>query len=776
MSIRTRILGTAIVANVVGFAATLGYIAYDPKSLGLAMLIGIVSLGAIIGVTIFAINGALAPVEALRDTMRQLAREGSDLSVRLPEGSDEMGQTAAAINEFIARQQAVFREAQRETEGLAINLHELTRVTAQIAKDTRTQSDHASSSAATVEEITVSITHIADNARDVDNAVSETRQLSTSSAEAVSRVSEEVGLVSQAMQTMGQTMDGLSKSSQEIGSIVGVIKDIAGQTNLLALNAAIEAARAGEQGRGFAVVADEVRKLAERTSQATVDIAHRIETVGRETESAVENMGYTAARVTESVEKAEDARSHILGISDRMNQVVNVVRQIADATNEQSSATTAMAQSAEQVSNMVQATDSALRQSTQTLANLDEQAERLLSIIGKFKLADVEVLHWWLSASEAKAVFELKKRLNDAGHHWMDAGTGSGDPMTSLKSRVMAGNPPTAAAIGGVKIQNWAREGVCADLTDLAREQRWPSILPEVFDKMIQANGKYVAVPLGVARTNMLWVNAQLVNRIGGKQPQTWDEFFALAERFRQAGIPMLAHSEQSWIVATTFEAITVSMGADFYRAAFSKLDQSAITGPTMIRALELLKKLKPYSSVDSVGRDWNLATADVINGRAAMQLMGDWAKAEFVQAGKVQGTDYYCWPAPTPAGDFCFAADTLTMFKLTDPKMAAAQRDFVSLLMSQDGQEAFNLYKGNIPARTDVPMGRYDAYAKQSAQDFSRAASKNVLVPSWAHNMAVQEETRQGFFEVVGQFWGNDHMSAADAARKMADIARKQQ
>ncbi|KAF0812940.1 putative sugar-binding periplasmic protein [Andreprevotia sp. IGB-42] len=776
MSIRTRILGTACAANIVGFAATLGYIAYDPKSIGVAILIGFVSLAAILGALLFAINGAIRPIELLRDTMRQLAREGSDLSVRLPVGSDEIGEAAGAINDFIARQQAVFREAQRETEGLAINLHELTRVTAQISKDTRTQSDYAASSAATVEEITVSINHIADNARDVDSAVSETRQLSSNSADAVSRVSEEVGLVSEAMQTMGQTMDGLSKSSQEIGSIVGVIKDIAGQTNLLALNAAIEAARAGEQGRGFAVVADEVRKLAERTSQATIDIAHRIETVGRETESAVENMSYTAARVNESVEKAEDARSHILGISERMNHVVNVVRQIADATNEQSSATTAMAHTAEQVSGMVQASDSALRQSTQTLAHLDEQAERLLDIMGKFKLADIEVLHWWLSSSEAKAVFELKKRLNDQGHHWMDAGAGSGDPMTSLKSRVMAGNPPTAAAIGGVKIQNWAKEGVCADLTDLAREQRWSSLLPEVFDKMIQANGKYVAVPLGVARTNMLWVNAQLVNRIGGKQPNTWDEFFALAERFRQAGIPMLAHSEQSWIVATTFEAITVSMGADFYRAAFSKLDQSVLTGATMIRALELLKKLKPYSSVDTVGRDWNLATADVINGRAAMQLMGDWAKAEFVQAGKSQGTDYYCWPAPTQAGDFSFAADTLTMFKLSDPKMIDAQRDFVTLLMSQDGQEAFNLYKGNIPARTDTPMGRYDAYAKQSAQDFTRAASKNVLVPSWAHNMAVQEETRVGFFDVIGQYWGNDHMSAADAARKLADVARKQQ
>ncbi|WP_051710100.1 extracellular solute-binding protein [Andreprevotia chitinilytica] len=777
-SIRTRILGAACASTVIGFGITLGYIVFNPNDAGsYGLLIGLVCLAAIIAVMVVTINLALKPVGQMHETLRRLASGGGDLSLRVPSGGDdEIGEMANAFNAFIGAQQSAFREVQREMEGLALNLHEMTRVTAQMSKDTRTQSDYAASSAATVEEITVSISHIADNARDVDGAVADAQHLSGESAEAVGRVSEEVGYVSESMHALAITMDGLSQRSEEIGSIVGVIKDIAGQTNLLALNAAIEAARAGEQGRGFAVVADEVRKLAERTGQATIDIAKRIESVGKETQAAVENMSHTTERVKQSVERAEEARSHMLEIGGRMDHVVGIVRQIADATMEQSAATTTMAQSAEQVSTMTQATDSALRQSTQTLDHLDGQAERLLEIVGKYKLADIEVLHWWLSSSEAKAVFELKKRLNDQGHHWMDAGAGSGDPMASLKNRVQAGNPPTAAAIGGVKIQNWAKQGVCADLTDLAREQRWSSILPAVFDQMIQADGKYVAVPLGVARTNMLWVNASLAKRFGfNRAPASWDEFFAMADKFKQGGIPLVAHSEQSWQVATTFEAITVGMGADFYRSAFSKLDQSALTGPTMIRALEILRRFKPYVTPDPAGREWNLATADVINGRAVLQIMGDWAKAEFVQAGKAQGTDYLCWPAPTQSGDFSFAADTLTMFKLTDPAALAAQRDFVTLLMSQDGQEAFNLYKGNIPARTDVPMGRYDAYAKQSAQDFSQAANKNVLVPSWAHNMAVQEETRLAFFDIVGQFWGNDNMSPADAARRFADAARKQ-
>ncbi|WP_375591845.1 extracellular solute-binding protein [Chitiniphilus eburneus] len=780
MSLRSWMVAVPLAAVVAGFAATLGYVFSAGNLSGgtatIALLIALVSVGGIAAALLFGVGKGMGSLARIHATLQSLGSDHGDLNLRLPDmGDDEAGQIAKALNTFVSRQQGVLREVQREMEGLAIGLHEVAVVNEQMAKDARQQSDFAAASAATVQQITVSINHIADNARDVDEAVSDTQHTASESADAVSRVLEEVGGVASAMQELGTTMDSLGKRSQEISGIVGVIKDIAGQTNLLALNAAIEAARAGEQGRGFAVVADEVRKLAERTSTATVEIARMIESIGSETTSAVSSMGTTADQVNGSVISADDARKHMLGIGQRMEHVVEAVRQIAESTREQSSATTTMAHSAEQINNMTQATDSALRQSGQTLAQLDGRASKLLDLVGKFKLADIEVLHWWLSSSEARAVSEVKALLNKQGHHWMDARSSGENPMASLKTRVQAGNSPTAAAIGGVKIQNWARDGVCADLTEIAREQGWSRVLPAVFDQMIQADGKYVAVPLGTARTNMLWVNAQIVNRLNLRPPTSWDDFFVMADKLKQAGIPVLAHSEQSWQVATVFEAIALGQGgADFYRAAFSQLDQGSLTGAKMIKALETLKRLKPYVTPDPVGRDWNLATADVINGRAAMQLMGDWSKAEFVQAGKEQGRDYLCWPAPTQSGDYSFAADTLTMFKQTDPLRHAAQRDFVRLLMSQEGQEVFNLYKGNIPARTDVNMTRYDEYARQSSKDFAAAANKGVLVPSWAHNMAVQDNVRSAFFDVIGAYWGNANMSAQDAARRLGEAARR--
>ncbi len=738
------------------------------------LMIGLLGLGALLAGLVYGINQLFRPLTQMRDLMRLQATDRADLMTRLPvSGQGEVADISRAYNESTDKIQNVLRDVQREMEGLALGLSELTSVTGQMVKDTHTQSDHAASSASTIEEITVSINHIADNARDMDLVVGETQRLSSNSADAVHRVSEEVGKVSEAVSNLTQTMDSLGARSQEISSIVGVIKDIADQTNLLALNAAIEAARAGDMGRGFAVVADEVRKLAERTSSATVEIAHKIASVGTETQVAVGSMASTAQRVNHSVSMADDARSHMLGIRERMGSVVSAVRQIADATKEQSSATYTLAMSAEHLDIMTQATDSALQQSSKTLKTLDERAKRLLKSVGQFKLADIEVVHSWAASSEARAVSEIKALLNAQGHHWSDA---QGDnSMPALRARALAGNPPTAAAIGGVKIQNWAKDGVLANLNDVATSQGWSRILPAVLDKMMQANGQYVAVPLGVARVNMFWINAALLKRAGVSVPKSWDDFFVIAEKLKQAGMPMLAVGEQSWQIATMFEAITCGLGgAAFYNAAFSQLDQATLNGPVMIRCLETLRRMKPYCTPDPVGREWNLATADVINGRAAMQLMGDWAKGEFAQAGKVQGTDYLCVPSPTQNGEYSFAADTLTMFKQTDPRMHAAQRDFVSLLMSSEGQEVFNLYKGNIPARTDVNMSRYDDYAKQSSRDFANAASKQVLVPSWAHNMAVQDEVKLAFYDAVDAFWKNGSMSAQDAARRLAEAARR--
>ncbi|WP_051534523.1 extracellular solute-binding protein [Deefgea rivuli] len=772
MSLSQRLLSLCIAINIICLVAILSASQFF-ASIWLPCLLGIPITAALL---YFAVQSQLAPLQKLRNTMQALAASGGDLNTRIEINTqDEFGDIARGFNQYSQNLQSTFREVQRDMEGLSLGLRELSSVTGQLVKDSHTQSDYAAATAAAVEEITVSITHIADNANDVDQTVGETQNLSSISATAVQGVADEVGQMTESFQLLGVTMDTLSKHSQEIGTIVSVIKDIAQQTNLLALNAAIEAARAGEQGRGFAVVADEVRKLAERSANATVEITQRIETVDRETQNVVTSMNSTAGRIAGSAERAEDARQQMLTIGERMATVVSVVKEIADSTREQTAASSTMARSVEQINTMSQSSDSALQQAKRALEQLDGRARDLMEAVGKFQLGDIEVLHSWFAASGFRAVADIKARLNKINHHWSDNHSGK-DVPGMLKKAVEAGKLPTAVAIGGVKIQNWTGRDIFANLDSLAHAQQWNQILPKVLDDQMHAEGHYVAVPLGVARVNVLWVNANIMRRVSQtRAPATWDEFFNLCDRLVAAGITPLAHSEVKWQVATLFEAVTLGVcGASHYLNAFSKLDQAALSGPQTIKALETFRRLKPYCSADPVGREWNLVTADIINGRAAMQLMGDWVKGEFDMANKQANSDYLFWASPTQNGEYSFAADTLTFFKQTDPARQQAQTDFATLLMTPEVQIAYNKHKGSIPARTDIDLNQLDAYGKASAQDFAQASSKNTLVPSWAHNMAVQDDLKKAWIEVVFEYWNNSSLSASATASKLAALARK--
>jgi glucose/mannose transport system substrate-binding protein len=772
MSVSQRLIALCLAINILCLVAIVSAIQYF-DSVWLPCLLGV----PIAAVLLFAaVQFQLRPLQILSRTMQSLAASGGDLNTRIAIHShDEFGEIARGFNQYSQNLQATFREVQRDMEGLSLGLRELTTVTGQLVKDSHTQSDYAAATAAAVEEITVSITHIADNANDVDQTVGETQGLSSVSAAAVQGVADEVGQMTASFELLGETMSTLSKHSQEIGTIVSVIKDIAQQTNLLALNAAIEAARAGEQGRGFAVVADEVRKLAERSASATVEITQRIETVDRETQNVVSSMNSTASRITGSAERAEDARQQMLTIGEKMSTVVTVVKEIADSTREQTAASTTMARSVEQINNMSQSSDSALQQAKRALEQLDSRARDLMEAVGKFQLGDIEVLHSWFAASGFRAVADIKARLNKINHHWSDSHSGK-DVPGMLKKAVEAGNLPTAVAIGGVKIQNWTGRDIFANLDSLAHAQQWNQILPKILDDQMHAEGHYVAVPLGVARVNVLWVNAAIMRRINQvRAPSTWDEFINLCERLQAAGITPIAHSEVKWQVATLFEAVTLGVcGANHYLNAFSALDQSALSGAQTIKALEMFRRIKPFCSVDPVGREWNLVTADIINGRAAMQLMGDWVKGEFDTAEKQANSDYLFWASPTQNGEYSFAADTLTFFKQKDPARQKAQTDFATLLMTPEVQIAYNKHKGSIPARTDIDLNQLDTYGKASAQDFTQASSKNTLVPSWAHNMAVQDDLKKAWIEVVYEYWHNDNLSASATASKLAALARK--
>jgi len=390
---------------------------------------------------------------------------------------------------------------------------------------------------------------------------------------------------------------------------------------------------------------------------------------------------------------------------------------------------------------------------------------------------EVEVLHWWTSGGEAKAAAELKATMQKKGHTWKDfavAGGGGDSAMTVLKSRVVSGNAPAAAQIKGPSIQEWAREGVLANMDVLAKAEKWDELLPKSIADGLKYKGNYVAAPVNVHRVNWLWANPEALKKAGAKLPTSWDEFFVTAEALKKAGIIPVAHGGQNWQDFTTFESVALGVGgAEFYKKALVQLDPATLKSPVMLKTLETFKKVKGYTDKNANGRDWNLATAMVIKGEAGMQLMGDWAKGEFVAAGKVPGKDFICAAAPGTAKSYTYNVDSFALFQLKNEANQKAQQDLASAIMSTEFQEVFNLNKGSIPVRLGMKLDKFDDCAKASSADFVAASKAGSLVPSIAHGMAVPSATEGAIKDVVSQFWNDDKMSAASAMDKLVAAAK---
>ena len=401
--------------------------------------------------------------------------------------------------------------------------------------------------------------------------------------------------------------------------------------------------------------------------------------------------------------------------------------------------------------------------------------------LGAFNLpaqaGEVEVLHWWTSGGEAKAAQALKASLQAKGHVWKDfavAGGGGDAAMTVLKSRVVSGNAPAAAQIKGPSLQDWAKEGVLASIDDVAKAEKWDTLLPPVVSDIMKYKGSYIAVPVNVHRVNWLWANPEVFKKAGAKLPGNWDEFFVAADAIQKAGLTAVAHGGQPWQDLTTFEAVALGVGGpEFYKKALVQLDPASLKSPTMEKVLGTFKRIKAYTDKGASGRDWNLATAMVIKGEAGMQIMGDWAKGEFIAAGKAPGKDFVCVAAPGSAKAFTFNIDSFAMFKLKNEANVKAQKDLASAIMSPEFQETFSLNKGSIPVRMGVKMDKFDDCAKASSADFGATAKSGALLPSLAHGMAVPSSAEGAIKDVVSQFWNSDKMTAKDAMDKIASAAK---
>ncbi|MCF7354452.1 ABC transporter substrate-binding protein [Vibrio sp. CK2-1] len=404
----------------------------------------------------------------------------------------------------------------------------------------------------------------------------------------------------------------------------------------------------------------------------------------------------------------------------------------------------------------------------------------LLSTSQLSQAGEVEVLHWWTSGGEAKSVAVLKEMMEKDGHSWKDfavAGGGGESAMTVLKTRAVSGNPPAAAQMKGHNIQEWADLGFLTNLDDVAKQGDWDGILPKVVADTAKYEGHYVAVPVNVHRVNWLWANKAIFDKEGLKVPASWDEFFKVGDKLKADGIIPLAHGGQPWQDATLFEAIALEkLGNADYNKAFVELDQDVLSGDKMVEAFTTFKKVRDYIDSNSPGRDWNVATSMVINGQAAMQVMGDWAKGEFSAANKQPGTDYTCSPTPGTSDSFTFNVDSFAFFQIKDKENQKAQQDLAKTILSKPFQEVFNLNKGSIPVRLDMDMSKFDQCALDSMAAFKATADTGGLVPSMAHGMSTTSYVQGAMFDVITNFFNDKDADPKAAAEKLAKAVKAAQ
>ena len=381
-----------------------------------------------------------------------------------------------------------------------------------------------------------------------------------------------------------------------------------------------------------------------------------------------------------------------------------------------------------------------------------------------------EVLHWWTSGGEAKSVAVLQEEFAARGGTWTDmpvAGGGGDAAMTALRARVLSGNAPAAVQLKGPAIQEWYDEGVLADISTVAEAQGWAEVLPGAIAKHMLCDGQWCAAPVNVHRVDWIWANAEILEANGIEMPTTWEEFNAAAEKLQAAGIIPLAHGGQAWQDATVFETVVLGIGGpEFFQRALVDLDPEALTSDTMVAAFDQMRTLRGFVDGNFSGRDWNLATAMVMNGEAAFQIMGDWAKGEFLAAGKVPGKDFLC--ASTPGEGFLYNVDSFAMFEVDGEDKRAGQELLAELIVGPSFQEVFNLNKGSIPARTDVSLDAFDMCAHLSADDMAASSESGALLPSYAHGMALRGAQSGAITDVVTAHFNSD-MSSQDAVNMLA-------
>ncbi len=360
----------------------------EQSSLGSLMSwVGMILGAGIVGLLgVFTVRGIGGALRGMQETVSRVGRD-RDFTARVPVVSrDELGDMATTLNRLFEQLQEDLSQLRSAAVSVAGAASEMAESATLGAENSEAQSQAASGMAATMQELSVSISHVGDQALEAQTLTTEAGRLASSGTEVISETIADINDIASVVDGSATLVEDLQRQSGLITSVVQTIREIADQTNLRALNAAIEAARAGEQGRGFAVVADEVRKLAERSARSTEEIAGTVSKIQGSAQTVASNMAQTVASVKQTVGNAGGAGEAIRKIGESSALTVSMVSEITDAIKEQSSASQNVANLVEQIARMADAGSGGASQGAATAKRLDALAKDIHDVLAGYKL------------------------------------------------------------------------------------------------------------------------------------------------------------------------------------------------------------------------------------------------------------------------------------------------------------------------------------------------------------------------------------------------------
>ncbi len=347
----------------------------------------VVTFVVILTVAFFFARVLTKPIKALVDRLKDIAEGEGDLTQRVDQDrKDELGELGKWFNMFVEKIHGVISQVGATSQEVAGAATQIAASSEEMAQGIGEQNQQVTQISAAVEEMSASIVEVARKSGEAANNAQESGKVAQEGGQVVSETIQGMNEISEAVSASAASVSELGKRGEQIGQIIEVINDIADQTNLLALNAAIEAARAGEHGRGFAVVADEVRKLADRTTKATEEIGESITAIQTETDQAVQRMTAGTEQVQVGVEKATLAGQSLEQIVAGAQEVATMIQSIAAAAEEQSAASEQVSRGVQSVSAVTNQSAEGASQSAMAASQLSAKAEELQALVGRFKL------------------------------------------------------------------------------------------------------------------------------------------------------------------------------------------------------------------------------------------------------------------------------------------------------------------------------------------------------------------------------------------------------